>query len=135
MADYIPQGRSSYFQVKDPAAFHALCTKYDWEAISNDAHPELVGFLCNGEEAFPMSIYNPATEEDDAVDCFADLAVVLADGWAAECREIGSEKRRYLFGMTTIVRWDGRLYQLNLNEAVAGARTALGAFQITDPEY
>jgi len=135
MANYESYGRSSYFRVKDPAAFVALCAKYEWQPISDSAHPELVGFLCEGEEAFPSSRFNEVTGDYAEVDCLEELAALLAEGWAVECREIGYDKMRYLTGWTTIITWDGRRYRVSLDDAAAAAQAVLGAMQITAPEY
>jgi len=135
MANYEPRGRSSYFKVKDPGAFAALCGKYEWDPIHNSTDPTLVGFLCEGEEAFPNSRFNEATGEYDEVDCLEELAALLEEGWAAECREIGYEKMCYLAGWTTILTWDGRRHTISLDDAAAAAQAALGPLQLTSPDY
>ena len=135
MANYEPYGRSSYFRVKDPVAFRALCAKYQWEPIQQGADSALVGFLCEGEEAFPSSRFNEDTQQDEEVDSLDELAALLADGWAAECREIGYEKMRYLVGWTTVITWDGRRHTVSLDDAGAAAQAALGPLQLTSPDY
>ncbi len=66
MATHCPFCRSSYFQVKDPAAFEAFCRKWAVRMIRGGKRDRLFGFLSEGEVGLPLSYYD--AEKDDWVD-------------------------------------------------------------------
>ncbi len=122
MANYIPASRSSYFQVKDAAAFAAFCKKWGVEMIRDGEHDELFGFLGDDEAGIPSSYYD--AEKDDYVDgnFIEELSEHLADGWVAIVREVGFEKLRYLVGYTVAVNSRGESIEVSLDDIYEAAK-------------
>jgi len=133
MANYVSCARSSYFQVKNPAAFEAFCKKWTAELIRGGDKDELFGFICGDEGGIPSSRYD--AEKDDYVEggFMEELATHLADGWVATVREIGYEKMRYLVGYTVAINAAGETLEVSLDDIYEAAKR-LGP-NLTSCEY
>lgn len=140
MADYFPMVRTSYFKPKDAQTFSSFCKRLGLEKIEDTQDGEkLVGFLISDGMGIPDCAYleEPEECEDLGIEAFFDeLAEQLAPGWIVEVREIGYEKLRYFVGVTTIVRWDGEIYSLSLDEIEERVRKEWGQeFKLTACAY
>ena len=97
MANYYEQSRSSYFRVKDKAAFQAFLERFgnSVELIEDDKGR--VGFLA--QEGLP-SAYMPddSGHDGEEVDFVSELAAHLADHEVMIVMGTGYEKMRYLVG-------------------------------------
>jgi hypothetical protein len=110
--------RSNYFEVKDPVAFEAFCSKWALELIrggEEEGTIPLYGFLSNGDEGLPHSFYDAATEDYVEGAFMAELATHLVDGWVAVVREVGYEKLRYLVGYTVAINSKGKSLLVDLD--------------------
>lgn len=139
MANYIAYFRSSYFKVKDVDQFKKFCDDYGLEFITDEdkEHGTLYGFLQGdmSEGGIPNWIYDEDLDETVDVDFAQELAQHLAEGWAAEVREIGYEKMRYLIGFTMIVAWDGSVQTLSLDDIHSHANDWINNVKLTTCEY
>ena len=128
MANYGAEVRSSYFLVKNEVLFAEFLGRFALTLITDEQDGvRLYGFMDeNNGNGIPTSVYNEESGEDEEVDFAALLAEHLALGWAAEVREIGREKMRYLVGLTMVVRWDGAVVRVSLDDAQDSARHSWG---------
>lgn len=111
MANYISQGRSNYFAVKDAEAFLADIAKCNVQLITNKTEDgqTLYGFMDDesgdGMDTWYAWSADDLADEDDpegAELTWGDFFKKhLADGWVAIITSIGSEKYRYLNGEAT----------------------------------
>jgi hypothetical protein len=111
MADYHATARSSYFKVKDEAAF--------WEALPDGLEivkrDGAVALLCLSEHGWPGEIYHEDTDEFTEIDVADIVAEHLAPGWVAVLIEVGAEKMRYLGGIALAINEHGDRAVVDLN--------------------
>jgi hypothetical protein len=140
MANYIAQGRSNYFAVKDEQAFREDIAKCYVELIERktDAGQTLFGFLDNGEgEGIDWFAWQ--ADDDDPTPAGNEFTwgeffqKHLADGWVAIIMNIGAEKMRYLNGEATAYNNKGEDKFISLDEIVTLA-SDLGE-NVTPPTY
>jgi hypothetical protein len=119
MANYIAQGRTNYFAVKDEEAFLADIAKCNVELLRSktDDGQTLFGFMDNedgdGIDWFAWSADDDTDEPE--VEWGEFFQKHLADGWVAVILNIGSEKYRYLNGEATAYnnKGEGRFISIN----------------------
>jgi hypothetical protein len=115
MANYYGQARTNYFRVKDEAAFHEWCGRYE---IST--HPGADGthtILAETEDgSFPYADYEEETGEWIDIDFFSELSKHLAEGEVAIAQTTGSEKLRYLVGVAQAVNSEGDFLEINIDD-------------------
>lgn len=125
MANYVPFMRSNYFEVKEPMAFEAFCSKWALELIrggEEEGEIPLYGFLSNGEEGLPHCFYDAATEDYVEGAFLTELATHLVEGWVAVVREVGYEKLRYLVGYTVAINAQGAMLEISLDDIYKKAK-------------
>ena len=106
MANYISQGRSNYFAVKDAEAFLADIANCNVQVIQDTTKDgqTLYGFL-DDENGDGLDTWYARQADDETgepeVTWGEFFQKHLADGWVAIITSIGSEKYRYLNGEAT----------------------------------
>jgi hypothetical protein len=143
MADWSGTARSNYFEVKDLAAFKTWLEAHSLSLLEDDADPSKpstkVGFTAANTDhgAWPSSIWNEETDENEEFDLVSELWQHLVEGQVAVLMEVGSEKYRYVTGQAIAVRWDGRVVHLSLNDIYEKAAREFGVDvkSITPAEY
>jgi sugar phosphate isomerase/epimerase len=127
MANYIPVARSSYYRVRDEAAFERWLRENELELVRSEQEPGLVGFVQGpgNEDGLPRWRYDPETEEPYEVDFLGELAAHLAPGWVAVAMEVGHEAQRYLAGTAWAVNAQGERETVSLDE-IYGRAARLG---------
>ena len=131
MANYIATARTSYFRVKDRAAFDAwLATvEYNDLTVLETDDPLRVGLnATNGDCA---GFYLEFEDEDgESRDLLAELAEHLAEGEVAVLVQSGSEKVRYVSGFAVAVMAEGadgyKTLEVNLDDIYSLVRTRWG---------
>jgi hypothetical protein len=119
MANYLGQGRTNYFRVKDPEAFTNEFASYDVEIITSVGDGEtLYGFLDNSLDGggFSWSLYDDETEEFTDIDYLDAVSKHLADGEVCVLIEVGWEKYRYLNGIARAVNSKGEQREVSLTD-------------------
>ena len=97
MANYYEQSRSSYFKVKDKAAFQAFLDRFCGAVEMIEDDKGRVGFLA--QEGIPSTCMpDDSGSEAEEVDFVSELAGHLADNEVAVVMANGYEKMRYLVG-------------------------------------
>jgi hypothetical protein len=143
MADWSGTARSNYFEVKDLAAFKTWLESHSLSLLEDDADPSKpstkVGFSAANTDhgAWPSSICNEETDENEEFDLVSGLWQHLVEGQVAILMEVGSERYRYVTGQAIAVRWDGRVIHLSLNDIYEKAAREFGVDvkSITPAEY
>ena len=136
MANYIGQGRSNYFVVKDADAFRAEFEQYEVEIIERTVDGEtLYGFMDNSLDGggLSWSRYNEETEDFDDIDYLDAVSKHLAEGEVCIIVESGSEKYRYLNGVAYAVNSKGERKVVSLTDIYEQAKE-LGS-NITQAQY
>jgi hypothetical protein len=129
MAQYNAVARSNYFTVKDIDALTETLSPFEITI-----HPNPDGTLCllsansNGA-GWPTTAWDDETEDLVDVDIAALIAPHLADGSVAVFMEVGSEKLRYLNGVSVAINNKGERVEITLEDIYEKA-SALGT-QIT----
>lgn len=119
MADYIANARSNYFQVKDPEVFRADAARVGLEVRNGDSEgavmvtPDLDAV---GDGAWPFETYDEETGDPEEFDLPQWLAGHLVDGQVAILQEVGSEKLRYLSGVSVAVNSKGETRVVTLSD-------------------
>jgi hypothetical protein len=140
VANYIAQGRSNYFAVKDEDAFLADIANCNVELLTykTEDGQTLYGFMDAGygdglDTWYARSADDDTTSEGDEVTWSEFFQKHLADGWVAIIISIGSEKMRYLNGEATAYNNKGEERFINL-EGIVQLGKELGE-NITTPTY
>lgn len=136
MANYIGQGRSNYFVVKDADAFRAEFEQYGVEIIERAVDGEILyGFMDNSLDGggLSWSRYNEETEDFDDIDYLDAVSKHLAEGEVCIIIESGSEKYRYLNGVAYAVNSKGESKVVSLTDIYEQAKE-LGS-NITQAQY
>ena len=136
MANYIGQGRSNYFVVKDADAFRAEFEQYGVEIIERAVDGEtLYGFMDNDGDGggLSWSRYNEETEDFEDIDYLDAVSKHLAEGEVCIIIESGSEKYRYLNGVAYAVNSKGERKVVSLTDIYEQAKE-LGS-NITQAQY
>jgi hypothetical protein len=116
MADDHGYARTSYFQVKDRAAFAAAMARLEVEVVISDEHPEQVALLSNEESGWPTDYWDEDGDTEVEVDLVSLVSEHLADGWVAVFMEVGHQKLRYLFGNAVAINASGETRQVDLTD-------------------
>jgi hypothetical protein len=124
MANFYGTSRTSYFKVKDEAAFKTWADSLEGVRVGRQ-ETEKEGVLCcllaeteSGE--FPCTQY---VEEDDGFidsDFPEGIASHLEEGWACTIIEVGAEKLHYVQGYAAVVTSEGVIKSIELNDWAAG---------------
>ena len=139
MANYIAQGRSNYFAVKDEQAFREDIAKCNVELIEHKTEDgqTLFGFM---DEGYGDGLDTWYAWSGDGIDdqetelTWGDFFQKhLADGWVAIITSIGSEKMRYLNGEATAYNNKGEDKFISISDIVTLA-SELGE-NVTPPTY
>ncbi len=130
MADWYGSARSNYFRVKDVERFRELCSRWNITFIRKTEnvngveteHPDLVGFLCEGDSGgLPGYRYEKGEGEDapekeyEFEDFLHELSGLLAEGEVAVMVEAGAEKLRYVTGYALAVNSKGETESVSLD--------------------
>ena len=123
MANYIAQGRTNYFAVKDAEAFLADIAKCNVQVISRETESgeTLYGFLDNEEgEGIDWFAWSADDDHPDEPEMTWGefFKTHLADGWVAVILNIGSEKYRFLNGEATGYNNKGEEKFISINDFV-----------------
>ena len=121
MANYYGSSRTSYFKVKDEAAFKTWADSLDGVHVGRqETEKEGVLFCLLAQDTdsgeFPCTQY--VEEDDEFVDSdFPEgIASHLEEGWACTIIEVGAEKLRYVQGYAAVVTSEGVIKSIELNE-------------------
>jgi len=119
MANYYEQSRSSYFKVKDKAAFQAFLDRFCGavEMIEDEKDKNRVGFLA--PEGIPSEwgvADADGMEESVEVDFVGELAGHLADHEVLIIVGNGYEKMRYLTGFAVAINNKGERRQVTVED-------------------
>lgn len=136
MANYIGQGRSNYFRVKDADAFRAEFEQYGVEIIERAVDGEILyGFIDTDGDGggLSWSRYNEETEDFEDIDYLDAVSKHLAEGEVCIIIETGSEKYRYLNGVAYAVNSKGESKVVSLTDIYEQAKE-LGS-NITQAQY
>lgn len=133
MANYYGQARTNYFAVKDAEKFLAELEGWEVEVITQKQADGTLfyGFMDrdgNGGGLSWTRYYEDADGEyqEDERDWMTWLATHLEDGHVAVLMEIGSEKYRYLSGISWAVNNKGEVVRLSLDDIYDLAVEKLG---------
>lgn len=125
MANYYCSCRSNYFKVKDVEAF-----KKHMDCFSVNVHEKEGQFCILGNDAdgggWPTYSYDEATENNDEVDFFKEVAEHLTDDSIAVFIEAGAEKLRYIVGYAVAVNSKGEEEFVSLNDIYEAAEKRFG---------
>jgi hypothetical protein len=137
MANYIAQGRTNYFAVKDEQAFREDIAKCYVELIERktEGGQTLFGFLDNGEgEGIDWFAWQADDDTDEAEFTWGDFFKKhLADGWVAIITNIGSEKMRFLTGEATAYNNKGEERFIDISNIVTLGKEI--GDNVTSPTY
>lgn len=125
MANYLGQGRTNYFRVKDAEAFTNEFASYDVEIITSVVDGEtLYGFLDQSVDGagFSWSLYDEETEDYTDIDYLDAVSKHLVDGEVCVLIEVGWEKYRYLNGSARAVNSKGEQTQVSLTDIYEQAK-------------
>lgn len=133
MANYYGQSRTNYFAVKDAEKFLAEVEGWGVEVITQKQEDGtlLYGFLDSDDNGGGLSwtrYYEDADGEyqEEERDWIEWLGTHLADGHVAVLMEVGSEKYRYLNGITFAVNNKGETLRISLDDIYELAKNKLG---------
>jgi hypothetical protein len=127
MANYIGQGRSNYFAVKDEQAFREDIAKCNVQLIERKTEDgqTLFGFMDNEDGdgldtwyAWSAGAFDNEDEEEPEVTWGEFFQKHLADDWVAVILNIGSEKYRFLNGEATAYNNKGEDKHLDINNFI-----------------
>lgn len=123
---------SSSFRPKDPASLDAFLRKFDLEKVEPVQDGQaLVRFVADDtRRRLPGHIYNQGTRDYEVVsveDFAQELAPLLEVGSVVEVRDVGYEYlEQNVYGRVIVVRWDGKMKELDLDDAEEQARQEWG---------
>jgi len=124
MANYIAQGRTNYFAVKDADAFLEDIAKCNVQVIKSETESgeTLFGFMDNEDGDGLDTWYawsGDGIDDNDTEWTWGEFFQKhLADGWVAVILNIGSEKYRYLNGEATAYNNKGEDKFISINDFV-----------------
>jgi hypothetical protein len=125
MANYIAQGRSNYFAVKDEQAFREDIEKCNVQLIerkNEETGQTLFGFMDNEDGDGLDTWYawsGDGIDDNDTEWTWGEFFNKhLADGWVAVILNIGSEKYRFLNGEATAYNNKGEDKFISINDFV-----------------
>lgn len=108
MADYHATARSSYFKVKDEAAFRAAMPAELEVVTQRPSAADVFALICYSDHGtWPSEVYDEKTDESTEIDVVDLVAEHLAPGWVAVFIEVGAEKMRYLGGVAIAINEHG----------------------------
>jgi hypothetical protein len=119
---------SSNFQPSSPEKLDAFLEQFGLDKIESAQDGQtLVRFVADdNRRRLPGHIYTQATGDYEvvSVEDFAQaLASLLAEGQAVEVRDVGYEYlEQNVYGRTIIVRWDGSMTEIDLDDLEQTAR-------------
>lgn len=130
MANYVGIARSTFFRVKDEAAFRAAIDEIPGLGIyeQSDAAGNQVFAIHAGDNdggGWPEWMIDEDTEEDIEIDLPQTLGQHLADDSVAILMETGNEKMRYLYGAAVAVDSLGNVERLSLDDIFERAAQTL----------
>lgn len=113
--------RSSYFKVKDAAAFLAWATsisEIDAQIESEGEHKGLAVVLGNDADGggWPSCRFNQETDELEDFGFFDELSQHLAKGWSVTLMEADAEKLRYIVAQAVVIDWRGKVKVINAED-------------------
>jgi hypothetical protein len=119
MANWIGTARSSYFAVKDEAAFRAWAEKRDLQVLE----PQRVLKQPGGttQQMFGVAPTDGGwptydQENDEELDLMGELAELLQEGQIVVFQEVGAEKLRYVTANATAFDSTGKRIYIDLQD-------------------
>tara|TARA_A100001515_G_scaffold46485_1_gene36595 strand:- start:776 stop:1183 length:408 start_codon:yes stop_codon:yes gene_type:complete len=117
MANYVCSVRSNYVRVKDEQAFKDFIEDFDCELIRDT--DGRVGFVCGPwDGGGPHSYSEEYGEYVQLVDCEEEIGRHLCEGEVLVIEEVGSEKMRYLVGISYAYNHKGECLFVSMASAL-----------------
>ena len=136
MATYYGTGRSNYFKVKDVEKFKSLLDRSECDLIWKGSKTsdeldssDLVGFIPLTEDG---QVFIP---EDQETNFWDDVSSLLQEGQILIFQSVGSEKTRYINGISLAINCKGDILEFSLDEIYERAKDYFQVDEITQAIY
>jgi hypothetical protein len=125
--------RTNYFRVKDSYTFTKWAESIGGLRVTENVEGQVVLLSEEEDGGWPRWRYNEATDEDEEMDLFQQVATHLQGDSVAVFVEVGADKLRQLTGLAVAVNASGKTVAIALHQIYELARSLGG--EITGTEY
>lgn len=135
MANYVCSVRSNYVRVKNEQAFEEFLERFECKPIYDKEGR--IGFYSENTDGASPYIYDEDLDEHfDLMDCAPQIGRHLCKGEVFVVEEVGSEKMRYLSGLTFAVNDKGETLLVDMARSLRDlVETEWGNADYTEANY